>query len=93
MSSSEAQPSNVYYLPARAFVAEPDPWPDLPTRLQHAWWRFRLALAEVRALLRSRPRPAGPLPAGEDAPTRPVRPAEVIDFQDARRRLRPAPQD
>lgn len=83
---------NVYYLPARALSAvEPPEWPDLPTRVRHAWWRFRLALAEVRALLRSRPRPADSR-FWEDASPGAARPAQVIDFQAARRRLRPEPE-
>jgi hypothetical protein len=84
---------NVYYLPARPVAAaEPAEWPDLPTRIRHAWWRLRLALAEVRALLRSRPGPGGP-PAWEDAAVNPAPPARVIDFQAARHRLRPEPRD
>lgn len=87
---------NVYYLPSRA-ATEPTieaEWPSFPMRLRNAWWRFRLALEEVRALLRSRPRYTGDpfeLPA-LDTPAR-TRSARVLDFEAARRRLRPAARD
>lgn len=90
--------SNVYYLPAPAGAV---PVPAAPPtrfvrRLRHAWWRLRLALAEIRAILR-RPRPParlGPLePDGPVEPAvarrRPVGPARVIDFEVARLRRRP----
>lgn len=90
--------SNVYYLPLRSAeptVIEPE-WPTLASRLRNAWWRLRLAFAEVRGILGARRRRL----AGEDyaalfadetpAPSRRPRPARVIDFESARRRLRPA---
>ena len=49
--------SNVYYLPVASTtetLAEPE-WPRTATRLRNAWWRLRLAFAEVRGILR-RPR-------------------------------------
>jgi hypothetical protein len=96
--------SNVYYLPA---PVEPDPvevatepeWPSFSVRVRNAWWRLRLAVAEVRGILR-RPRRRS---FGDDVvlldeaidPTprprpRPAGPARVIDFDAARLRLRPA---
>jgi hypothetical protein len=88
--------SNVYYLPVTPTVeavAEPE-WPTLATRLRNAWWRLRLALAEVRGILR-RPRRLGPEDYAVFADMevvrvpRRTRPARVIDFESARRRLRP----
>lgn len=91
---------NVYYLPARTSVA-PEPiasaWPSLPVRLRNVWWRLRLAMVEVRGLLRSRPQyelGVAYEPLFEDEPMpvpRPARPARLIDFEEARRRLRPRP--
>lgn len=90
---------NVYYLPTRT-SSEQEPmisqWPSFPTRLRNAWWRVRLAMVEVRGILRSRPRYMGGLVAyealGEEEfpapPRRPARPATVIEFDAARRRLR-----
>jgi hypothetical protein len=94
--------SNVYYLPAPA-VAE-DFAPRLPermrvtARLRSAWWRLRLAFAEVRTILFRPPKPATDSYAefviGDDEMTerpraRRGRPAMVIDFEAARLRLRP----
>jgi hypothetical protein len=87
---------NVYYLPSRSSTAPPpleSNWPSFRVRLRNAWWRVLLAVVEVRALLRRRPRysedsfefPAPVVPAL-------TRPAQVIDFDAARRRLRPATQ-
>jgi hypothetical protein len=90
---------NVYYLPSRAsaeMVAVGSEWPSLGTRLRNAWWRFRLALAEIRGILR-RPRYrlgaedyAGLLDSAEPVVrrARPARPARVIDLAAARLRLR-----
>ena len=91
---------NVYYLPSRT-VADMVPlesdWPSLGTRLRNAWWRFRLALAEIRGILR-RPRYrltaedyAGLLADAEPVARRPRpgRPARIIDLETARLRLRP----
>jgi hypothetical protein len=96
--------SNVYYLPT---LVEPDPvelaaqpeWPSFAVRVRNAWWRLRLAVAEVRGILR-RPRRRA---FGDDvvlldeatdpAPRqrlRPAGPARIIDFDAARLRLRPA---
>jgi hypothetical protein len=85
---------SVHYLPSRSLVAPPPiegDWPSFPVRFRNAWWRVRLALVEVRALLRSRPDDAEeewetPVPT---TPA-PARPARVLDFEAARRRLRPA---
>jgi len=91
--------ANVYYLPVAStaeMLAEPE-WPTLKTRLRNAWWRLRLALAEVRGILR-RPRRLGSEDYAAFADmdvvrvTRRSRPARVIDFESARRRLRPEPQ-
>ncbi|MGH7325555.1 MAG: hypothetical protein ACREJ9_13060 [Candidatus Rokuibacteriota bacterium] len=90
---------NVYYLPTR-IPSGPEPivseWPSFPTRLRNAWWRVRLAMVEVRGILRSRPRYMGGVlayePLAEDEPLvptrRPSRPATVIELEAARRRLR-----
>ncbi len=92
--------SNVYYLPvaSTAEVLPVQEWPTFRTRMRNAWWRLRLALAEVRGILR-RPRRLAPedyasFAGGVDivrVPRR-SRPARVIDFESARRRLRPEPQ-
>jgi hypothetical protein len=92
---------NVYYLPTR-LAAAPEPlaaeWPSFPVRLRNAWWRLRLAVVEVRGLLRARPQydlsaPYEPLFEDEPIPApRPARPARVIDFEAASRRLRPHPR-
>jgi hypothetical protein len=89
---------NVYYLPTRP-TDEPVPatseWPSLAVRLRNAWWRLRLAIIEMRGILRSRPRytvPANQYDLFSEVvpPRRPARPARVIDFEQARQRLRPA---
>ena len=90
---------SVYYLPTRT-LTDPDPvtseWPSFPVRLRNAWWRLRLAIVEMRGILRSHPRytmPANPYDLFSEAPPappRPVGPARVIDFDQARQRLRPA---
>lgn len=91
--------SNVYYLPV-ASTAEvlPEPgWPTFGTRLRNAWWRLRLAFAEVRGILR-RPRQLGPEAYVNFAAMDVVRvsrrsgPARVIDFDAARQRLRSKPK-
>jgi hypothetical protein len=90
---------NVYYLPTRSEadpVLPPSEWPSLPVRLRNAWWRLRLAIVEMRGILRSQPRYVVPANqydffSAEPAPApRPSRPARVIDFEQARQRLRPA---
>jgi hypothetical protein len=94
---------SVYYLPTRTpEIPEPlaPEWPSLPIRLRNAWWRVRLAVVEVRGLLRGQPRcdmggvayeplfdDEEPLPA-----PRPARPARIIDFEAARRRLASRPR-
>lgn len=94
--------SNVYYLSAGAAplaVPRSEPQPGFGRRLRHAWWRFRLALTEIRAILF---RPRRRLTASDyaalldpdDSPAprvrpRPARPAAVIDFAAARARRRP----
>lgn len=89
---------NVYYLPTR-IPTEPVPttseWPSLPVRLRNAWWRLRLAIVEMRGILRSQPRYTTPAISYDffsaaTPPPRPSGPARVIDFEQARQRLRPA---
>jgi hypothetical protein len=95
---------NVYYLPTRTVappaLVEPE-WPSLGERLRNAWWRFRLALAEIRGIIR-RPRyrftPADYASLLDEADrvvrrTRPSRPARVIELAEARHRLRPRPRN
>src|SRR5947209_19858392 len=99
--------SNVYYFPVRTPESPPtaavDPVRSL-RRLRNAWWRLRLALSEIRTILR---RPTQRLTLDdyvgllefEDEQQRPRRrrgrashPGRLIDFETARLRLRPAPQ-
>ncbi|MGH7308549.1 MAG: hypothetical protein ACREK6_07630 [Candidatus Rokuibacteriota bacterium] len=89
---------SVYYLPKRS-LTDPVPstseWPSLPERLRNAWWRLRLAIVEMRGILRSQPRHCGAttqydLFSDELPPARPSRPARILDFVEARQRLRPA---
>jgi hypothetical protein len=93
---------NVYYLPSRT-PSVPEPltpeWPSLRVRLRNAWWRVRLAIVEVRGLLRARPRydlggvAYEPLFDEELIPARrSAGPARVIDFEAARRRLASCPR-
>jgi hypothetical protein len=97
--------SNVYYLPSPALAEAPQP--RLPqrlrfsARLRSAWWRLRLAFAEVRTILFRPPRPAadaygdfviGDEELAERSQPRRACPAVVIDFETARLRLRPAPE-
>jgi hypothetical protein len=94
--------SNVYYLPLAADVV-PEPKPQrgtLPRRLRHAWWRLRVAVAEIRAILRPRHRSAVDeslgwldVPRGTVEARSRQRPARVIDLETARVRLRPAAGD
>jgi hypothetical protein len=95
--------SNVYYLPAPAVIEAEElvrdlEWPSLAVRLRNAWWRVRLAFAEVCGILGRPPRSlsddvillddafdAAPRPR-----RRPVGPAAILDFEAARLRLRPA---
>lgn len=98
--------ANVYYLPLSLEADSPElepEWPSFTSRLRNAWWRLRLALAEMRGILGARPRRCLP---GEDyevlfdesdvvveeVPRRST-PARVIDFESARQRLRPASRD
>jgi hypothetical protein len=90
---------SVYYLPTRN-LTEPDSstseWPSLSERLRNAWWRLRLAIVEMRGILRSQPRYTGPMTEYDLAdvpPARPRRPARIIDIEQARQRLRPAGQE
>lgn len=97
--------SNVYYLPApvEAVTVAPEVvWPCLSVRLRNAWWRLRLAFAEVRGILRRpRHRQLGDdvvlledaLEPGSLPRPRRTRPARVLDFEAARLRLRPAGRD
>jgi hypothetical protein len=88
--------SNVYYLPAPAPIRNaPAAPPSLFRRLTKAWWRLRLVTAEIWVILRGpraavRPDDYGLLPDQEIVVTRlPARPAQVIDFEAAKLRLRP----
>lgn len=91
--------SNVYYLP---FPVSEELGPRVERsstwrRWRNAWWRLRVAVAEIRAILRSRPRSA---PADQailwDAHRavarvrHPHHSARIIDFESARLRLRTA---
>ncbi len=98
--------SNVYYFPA--------PTPAAPAaaavepvrflrRLRNAWWRLRLALSEIRTILRRPSRRftlddyVGLLEFEEEQRprrrrSRPSQPGRLIDFETARLRLRPSPQ-
>jgi len=99
--------SNVYYLPSPTPPAPPtaavEPIRFLG-RLRNAWWRLRLALNEIRTILR---RPGQRFTLDdyvglldfEDEQQRPRRrrprpsqPGRLIDFETARLRLRPVPQ-
>jgi len=99
--------SNVYFLPSptpaapAATAVEPV---RLLRRLRNAWWRLRLALSEIRTILR-RPSPrltlddyVGLLEFGEEQQRprrrrpRASRPGRLLDFETARLRLRPSPQ-
>ena len=91
---------NVYYLPQRGhitnetpeFPAAPSGWSLLRARTQRAWWRLRLTLIEIRAVIRR----GGARNPFEDhiwfaAETpeprrRPLGPARVIDLDAARKR-------
>jgi hypothetical protein len=93
--------TNVYYLPAPAGAAFSEPRVErasLWRRCRSAWWRLRVAAAEVRAIMRPRLRSpsldyVGLLEAvGEPVRPQRRRPAPVIDFASARLRLRPAGQ-
>lgn len=99
--------SNVYHFPAPTSAA-PSAAPLEPVRLlrrlRNAWWRLRLALSEIRTILR---RPSqrftlddyvGLLEFEEEQQrprrrrSRPSQPGRLIDFETARLRLRPSPQ-
>jgi len=98
--------SNVYYFPSTT-PAAPAPTAVEPVsfarRLRNAWWRLRLALSEIRTILR---RPTQRLTLDdyvgllefEDEQQRPRRrrrngqPGRLIDFETAKLRLRPTPQ-
>ena len=104
--SNRLSDSNVYYFPSTT-PAVPVPTAVEPVRfirrLRNAWWRLRLALSEIRTILR---RPTQRLTLDdyvgllefEDEQQRPRRrrrngqPGRLIDFETARLRLRPAPQ-
>lgn len=84
---------NVYYLPTRTQnepVSTISEWPSLAVRLRNAWWRLRLAVIEMRGILRSQPRfTAYDFFSAAPLPPRPSGPARIIDFEQARQRLRP----
>lgn len=89
--------SNVYYLPVPT-PHEPEPRLERPSamrRWRNAWWRLRVAVAEIRAILKSRPRYSPQDYSILLDATEPLarvrerrRPARVIDFEMARVRLR-----
>ena len=98
--------SNVYYFPVPTPETPPTAAVEpvrLLLRLRNAWWRLRLALSEIRTLLRRPTRRftlddyVGLLEF-EETQQRPNRrrrsnrPGRLIDFETARLRLRPAPQ-
>lgn len=100
------QAASVYYLPTpatEAFTAPVEEPVRLVRRLRNAWWRLRLAVIEIRAILRQ-PRQrytlddyAAILELEDEGRVRARarrgnRPAQVIDFEAARARLRPVPQ-
>ena len=92
---------NVYYLPTRLTTSETPElqltatrWSILRARAHRAWWRFRLTLIEVVAVIR-RGGPGSTLQDHiwfadvEDTPEPPRRtlgPAQILDFEAARRR-------
>lgn len=94
---------NVYYLPTRGqtmnetpdFSAVPSPWSVLRARSHRAWWRLRLTITEVCAVIRR----GGARNPFEDHiwftadPPEPRRrvvgPARIIDLDAARQRRVP----
>jgi hypothetical protein len=94
--------SNVYYLPARVTREIPARTPRKTTawaRMQRAWWRLSFMTAEICSIVRRRGRhlflddDAIVLGRMAELTERPVSygPARIIDFDSARRRLRPRP--
>lgn len=95
--------SNVYYLPAR--VTRETPSSRTPrkatawARMQRAWWRLSFMIAEICSIVRRRGRhlflddDAIVLGRMAELTERPISygPARIIDFDSARRRLRPQP--
>ena len=95
--------SNVYYLPAR--VTRETPSSRTPrkatawARMQRAWWRLSFMTAEICSIVRRRGRhlflddDAIVLGRMAELTERPISygPARIIDFDSARRRLRPQP--
>ena len=92
---------NVYYLPTRLATTETPElrltatrWSIMRARAHRSWWRFRLTVTEVMAVIR-RGGPGSTLQDhiwfadAEEAPIAPRRtlgPAQVLDFEAARRR-------
>jgi hypothetical protein len=96
------RPTNVFYLPSSApepeLIAPPTRWSILRARLVRRWWRFRIAVSEIRSVLRRPGRRSldaefpGLWEAAAEVSARPRRsagPARVIEFEAARLRLRP----
>ncbi len=95
--------SNVYYLPARVTREMPTRRPRKTTtawtRAQRAWWRLSFMAAEIVSIVRRRGRhlflddDAIVLGRMAELTERPIShgPARIIDFDSARRRLRPEP--
>ena len=95
---------NIYYLPKRV-LATPETVPPVSrwsvsrARAHRAWWRFRLTVSELWAVLRRggrRARLDDQVWFASEAPAprrRPLGPARIIDLETARRRrtLAPAP--
>ncbi len=89
---------NVYYLPTReqndtpALPLTASRWSVLQARAHRAWWRMRLTVAEIHAVLRRGGR--NPLEdhvwfVADEMPAprrRPTGPARVLDLEAARRR-------
>ena len=93
---------NVYYLPTRqqndtpALPLTASRWSIVQARARRAWWRMRLTVAELYAVLRRGGR--NPLEdhvwfVADDMPAprrRPAGPARILDLDAARRRRGPA---
>ena len=103
MSQSPIRTSNVYYMNAPVKAVEPirgpEGWALLTLRARRAWARVRVTFIEIRSAIL---RPGRGLFADEGTlfldrsaevverhRSRPLKPAQVLDFTAARVRLRP----
>ena len=103
MSQNTIRMSNVYYMNAPVKAAEPmrgpEGWALLTLRARRAWTRLLVTVIEIRAAIL---RPGRGLLADEGTifldrsaelverhRSRPLQPAQVLDFMAARVRLRP----